>query len=73
MCGSVSSRRESVDIAQAEPAIGKRPLDALRHQINRAYLLGDRTQIGFGDADDRGGAALQPVYHAVISSGANTG
>jgi hypothetical protein len=58
--------------AQMETAIGQRPLDALRHQIDRAHLLGDRAQIGFGNADDRGGAALQPVHHGVFT-GSNTG
>ena len=57
---------------RCETAIGERPLDALRHQIDRGHLRGDRAEIGFGDADDRGGAALQPVHQAV-SSGTNTG
>ena len=62
--GAALRRRaeKAVDIAQSETAIGERPLDALRHQIDRAHLRGDRAQIGFGDADDRGGAALQPVH-----------
>ena len=55
-----------------EPAIGEGAVDALRHQIDRAHLGGDGAEIGFGDADDRGRAALQPVHHAP-SAGANTG
>ena len=55
---------QPVDIAEREPAIGECAMDALSHQIDWAHLGGDGTQIGFGDADDRGRAALQAVHHA---------
>jgi hypothetical protein len=45
---------EPIDIAQAETAIGERSVNALRHQVDRAHVLGDGAEIGFGDADDRG-------------------
>ena len=66
--GGAALRRpaqQPVDVAQSETAIGQCPLNALRHQVDRAHLLGDGAEIGFGDADDCGGAALQPVHYAV--------
>src|SRR6516165_9698663 len=63
---------KAVDIAQTEPTIGERAVNALRHQIDRTHLLCDGAEIGFRDADDRGRAALQPVHHAP-SAGTNTG
>jgi hypothetical protein len=64
--------QQAVDIAQPQPAIIERPLDALRHQVDRTHVRGDRTQIGLGDADDRRRAALQPV-HQPASTGTKTG
>ena len=63
---------QPVDIAEPEPAIGEGAVDALRHQIDRAHLGGNRAEIGLGNTDDRGRAALQPVHHAP-SAGVNTG
>ena len=63
---------QPVDIAQAEPAIVERAVDALRHQIDRAHLGGDGAEIAFGNTDDRGRAAPQPVHHAP-STGVKTG
>ena len=50
-------------------------MDALGHQIDRARLGGDGTQIGFGNADNRGRTALQAVHHGVSAgaTGTNTG
>ena len=56
------SAKEPVDIAQPEPAIGERAVNALRHQVDRAHVLGNRAEIAFGDADDRDRAALQSVH-----------
>ncbi len=63
---------QPVDIAERQPTIVERAVNALRHQVDRAHLGGDRTQIGFGDADDRGAAALQAAHHAP-STGTKTG
>ena len=72
--GAALRRRaeEAVDVAQAEPAIVERAGDALRHQVDDVHALGDLAEIGFGDADDRGRAALSPSISAA-PAGMKTG
>jgi len=72
--GAALRRRteDAVDVAQGKPAITERAVDALRHQVDRAHILGDGAQIRLGDTDDRGAAAQQPVHYAG-SAGTNTG
>ena len=47
-------------------------MDALRHQVERAHVGGDRADVGFRGADD-GGAAAREAVHGVPSAGVNTG
>ena len=47
-------------------------MNALRHQIERAHVGGDRADIGFRGTDDRGAAAREAV-HGAASAGVNTG
>ena len=47
-------------------------MDALRHQIERAHVGGNRADIGFGGADD-GGTAAREAVHGAASAGVNTG
>ena len=69
-CCVMAQNRPSTSF-KVEPAIGERARNALRHQIHRAHAVGDLAEIGLGDADDRGCAALQAFHHA--ASGVNTG
>ena len=64
--------QEAIDIAQGQPAIRERTVDALRHQVDGTHILGDGAEIGLGRTDDRGRAALQPVHHTA-PTGVNTG
>ena len=63
---------DAVHVTQFQAAVGERPMDALRHQIERAHVGGDRADIGFGGADDRGAAAREAV-HGAVPAGVNTG
>ena len=63
---------DAVDVTQFQPAVCERAMDALRHQVERTHVGGDRTDIRFGRADDRCAAAREAV-HGAASAGVNTG
>ncbi len=65
-------REQPINCIESEAAVGERAHRALRHQIDRAEAVGDLAQVGFGDADDGGRAALQRSHHA-SSAGSKTG
>ena len=62
----------AVDVFEPQAAVGERAMDALRHQVERTHVGGDRADVGFGGADDRGAAAREAV-HGAPSTGVNTG
>ena len=65
-------REQAVDVLQAQAAIVERALDALRHQVDDGQSVRHFAEVGFGHADDRRAAALEPVHHAP-STGTKTG
>ena len=64
--------KQAVHILDSEPAVGECAVYTLRHQVDRRKPLGDLTEIGFRDTDERGAGAPQAVHHA-LSSGTKTG
>ena len=69
-CCVMAQNRPSTSFMR-EARVGQCARNALRAQVHRAHAVGDLTEIGFGDPDDRRAGALQVFHHA--ASGVNTG